>query len=146
MDGVIFYCLDANANGGKPVKIIHARGVFKSGTALLRPVNSDLEEATRHLINRVGKTHPVYVVRVSACCARGRKMYPVYTFVFIPFIFLALLSRALPSSSNSDPGHIAGPPPSPLRYVLSFLIARRTQHFLPSSTRVELWYIIPGSS
>ena len=37
--------------------------------------------------------------------------------------------------------HIAGtPPPSPVRFVPPFysLIARTVQHFLPSSTRVEL--------
>ena len=57
---------------------------------------------------------------------------------FIPFNILALLSPSLPVVTQIR-GHIAArpPPPSPLRYVPSFFIAR-TQHFLPWSTRVEL--------
>ena len=49
---------------------------------------------------------------------------------------------ALPPNSNSDPGsHIGLPsPPSPLRYNnASIFIASRFRHFLPSSTRVELY-------
>ena len=58
---------------------------------------------------------------------------------FIPFIILALLSLpSLPLVAQIR-GRIAGPPPpSSPRHAPSFFIARKTQHFLPSSTRVEL--------
>ena len=61
-----------------------------------------------------------------------------FFFFFIPFIFLVLLSRSLPVVAQTR-GHIAGPPlASPLRYNNALIfIARRIQHFLPSSTRVE---------
>ena len=52
-----------------------------------------------------------------------------------------ILSPSLPVVTQIR-GHIAGPPPSsPLRYNNAFnVIARKKQHFLPSSTRVELHY------
>ena len=63
-----------------------------------------------------------------------------YFGLVIPFIILALLSYSLPVVTQIR-GHIAGPsPPSPLRTVRSFIfIARKIQHFLPWSTRVELY-------
>ena len=58
-----------------------------------------------------------------------------------PHYFYPRTTLALPPSSNSDPGSHSGPS-SPLPtmhgYVPSFFIARRTRHFLPSATRVEL--------
>ena len=58
-------------------------------------------------------------------------------FCSIPFIIFALLSLSL-HSRNSDPGsqsRLFSPLPTT---VLAFIfIARRVQHFLPSSTRVE---------
>ena len=64
----------------------------------------------------------------------------VYTYIFfIPFVILALLSPSLPVPTQIR-GHIAGPPPpSPLRYVPSFLSREECSMFLPSSTRVELY-------
>ena len=63
--------------------------------------------------------------------------YPVHFFFSIPFIILALLSPSLPVVTQIR--SLAGPPPpSPPRYVPSFFIARRTQHFLPLSTSIEL--------
>ena len=45
----------------------------------------------------------------------------VVYFVLHP-IYFPRITLALPLSSNSDPGHLAPlPPPSPLRYVPSFL-------------------------
>ena len=45
---------------------------------------------------------------------------------------------ALPPSSNSDPGSHSGPSsPLPTTVHAFIFIARRSQHFLPSSTRVE---------
>ena len=61
-------------------------------------------------------------------------------------IILALLSHSLPAVPQIR-GHIAGPPPpSPLRYRALIFIARIIQHFLPSSTRVELHqvYLVLG--
>ena len=75
---------------------------------------------------------------------RRQKINNVLNFFFlsIPFIILALLSRSL-SVVAQIRGRIAGPPlPSLLRYVPSFLIARRNQHFLRLSTRVELCELI----
>ena len=47
---------------------------------------------------------------------------------------------ALPPSSNSDPGSHSGPSfPLPTTVRAFIFIARRIQHFLPSSTRVELY-------
>ena len=61
-----------------------------------------------------------------------------FVFFSIPIIILALLSPSLPVVTQIR-GRIAGPssPFSP-RSVPSFFIAIKTQHFLPSSTRVEL--------
>ena len=60
-------------------------------------------------------------------------------FFFIPFIVFALLSLLLPVVPQIR-GHIAGPPPpSPLRYVPSFFMARVIHLHPPSSTRVELY-------
>ena len=70
---------------------------------------------------------------------------PVQSIVFnihppIPFVILALLLPSLLVVTQIR-GHIGGPPPpSPLRYNNAFtFIARRIQHFLPSSTRVDLY-------
>ena len=55
----------------------------------------------------------------------------------IPFIIFALLSLSL-HSRNSDPGsqsRLFSPLPTTVRAFI--FIARRVQHFLPSSTRVE---------
>ena len=81
----------------------------------------------------------------NSACSRGTRNLEFYnrlgTFFFIPFIFLALLSRSLPPSlpvATQIPGHTAGPPPpspSPPRYVplfSSFFIAKILQCFLPS--------------
>ena len=63
----------------------------------------------------------------------------IYTFlslIFIPFIILALLSTSLELRS----GVTYGGPSSPLSTTVRVFvfIARRIQHFLPSSIRVEL--------
>ena len=91
-----------------------------------------------HLAAYLGHWRIVYRL-AHLCCDQA-------FFLRIPFIVLALvLSRSLPVASEIR-GHTAGPPlPSPLRYVPSYLITRRTQHFLPSSTRVELWVRVRGS-
>ena len=59
---------------------------------------------------------------------------------------LALFSCSLPVVTQIRASHRAGPPPppSPLRYNNAFIfIVRIIQHFVPSSTCVELctWYI-----
>ena len=60
------------------------------------------------------------------------------TLFCIPFIILALLLCSIPVVTQI-PGRIAVPsPPSPLRCVCLAYIARIIQHFLASSTRVEL--------
>ena len=58
---------------------------------------------------------------------------------FIPFIILALLSPSVPVAPQIR-RHIVGRRSSPLPITVhAFIsIARRIQHFLPSSTRVEL--------
>ena len=61
----------------------------------------------------------------------------------ILFIILALLSRSSPGVTQIR-GHMSySGPSSPLpTSVLAFIfIARRIQHFLPSSTRVELYLL-----
>ena len=62
----------------------------------------------------------------------------MYIYIFsIPFIIFALLSLSL-HSRNSDPGsqsRLFSPLPTTVRAFI--FIARRVQHFLPSSTRVE---------
>ncbi|CAM9565913.1 unnamed protein product, partial [Laminaria digitata] len=56
----------------------------------------------------------------------------------LPSIVFALLLQLAPFR-NSDPGsHSGRSSPSPLRCMPSCFIARRVQHFLASSTRVEL--------
>ena len=60
-----------------------------------------------------------------------------FIFISIPFIIFALLSLSL-HSRNSDPGsqsRLFSPLPTTVRAFI--FIARRVQHFLPSSTRVE---------
>ena len=59
----------------------------------------------------------------------------------IPFAILSSpFFSLLPPSRNSDPGSHSRlfSHPSPLRFVPCIFIARRIQHFLPSSTRVEV--------
>ena len=64
----------------------------------------------------------------------------IFSFLFIPLIILAPLSRSLPVVSNSDPGSHSGPSASLPTSARAFIfISRRSQHFLPSSTRVELY-------
>ena len=61
----------------------------------------------------------------------------LFLFFSIPFIIFALLSLSL-HSRNSDPGsqsRLFSPLPTTVRAFI--FIARRVQHFLPSSTRVE---------
>ena len=66
------------------------------------------------------------------------KVQPHEPLFFIPFFnTLALLSRSLPVVTQIR-GHIAGPPPPPDYGTCLHFIARRIQHSLPSSTRVEL--------
>ena len=71
------------------------------------------------------------------------RFYFSFSFFFRPIYYLrTILSPSLPVLTQIR-GHIAGrPSPSPLRYVPSFFLARRIQHFLPSSTRVELYYCL----
>ena len=88
------------------------------------------------LDTRLGKWRVTLRPRVL----RGLHVLIGDTFVFpsIPFVILAILSPSLAVVTQIR-GHRAGSlPPSPLRYVPVFFIARRTQlFFLPSSTRVE---------
>ena len=83
-----------------------------------------------------------YIVRVSLHSkVKGASRLPTFVFATPSFTFVVvvLFSTSLSiSSRNSDPGsQIRLLPPSPLRCVPSTSIARRVQHFLPSS-RVEL--------
>ena len=75
----------------------------------------------------------------SSILAPKIRVFPFFFFYFRP-IHYPRSALALPSpSSNPDPGsHSGASSPSPLRYASSFFIARVVQHFLPSSTRVEL--------
>ena len=67
-----------------------------------------------------------------------------YTFLcnifFLHPIYHPRTILALPPSSNSDPGSHSGPssslPTSARAYIFT---ARRIEHFLPSSTRVEFY-------
>ena len=64
--------------------------------------------------------------------------------IFIPFIISHYSSSppALPPSSNSDPGLHSGPSsPLPTTVRAFIFIARIFQHFLPSSTCIEEWFI-----
>ena len=67
----------------------------------------------------------------------------IYFYFSTPFIILPLprtLALLLLPSSNSDPGPHSGPfSPLPTTVHSSIFIARRLEHFLPSSTRVELY-------
>ena len=65
-----------------------------------------------------------------------------YFFFLITNIILALLSPSLPVVTQIRGGIAGSPSSSPPRYVPYFLIARGTQHFLPSSPRVELCWNI----
>ena len=53
------------------------------------------------------------------------------------FMFLTLVPRSFLGITQIWV-HIAGPPPPRTRYAPFFPIARRLQHFLPSSTRIGL--------
>ena len=60
-------------------------------------------------------------------------------FIFFHPIYYPRLTFELPPSSNSDPGSHSGPSSPLSTTVRAFMcFARRTQHFLPSSTCVEL--------
>ena len=73
----------------------------------------------------------------------GRRRLVYFSSLFsIPFIIFALLFLS-PSYTvvTQIRGHIAGSsPPLPLRFVPCIFIARRSQLFVPSSTRVELCF------
>ena len=83
---------------------------------------------------------------VPATGACGRSIRPISCLsapasleIFCHPIYYPRTILALPPSSNSDPGSYSGPSfllPTTVRAFI--FIARRTQHFLPSSTRVEL--------
>ena len=77
----------------------------------------------------------------SICCATIARCC-VLPLVPHPICYLRpSFTYVLPPSSvviTQIRGHIAGYPPPPLRYSSCIFIARRVQHFLPSSTRVEL--------
>ena len=57
----------------------------------------------------------------------------------IPPIYFPRTTLALPPSGNSDPGLHNGPSSSLPTSARAFIIIARRQHFLPSSTRVELY-------
>ena len=62
-------------------------------------------------------------------------------YIFPSHLFSSHYSRAPSQYSNSHPGSRSGRPSSPLSTMvraLSFFITKKTQHFLPSSTRAEL--------
>ena len=62
------------------------------------------------------------------------------TFFFLHPIYHPRTILALPPSSNSDPGSRIGPSSSLPTSARAFIFtARRIEHFLPSSTRVELY-------
>ena len=63
----------------------------------------------------------------------------IYIYYFLRPIYYPRTTRALPPSSNSDPWSDSGPSfPLPTTVRAFNFVARRIQHFLPSSTRVEL--------
>ena len=66
---------------------------------------------------------------------------------FLHPIYYPRTNLALPPSSNSDPGSHSRPSSSLPTSARAFIfIARRSQHFLPSSTRVELYLpTLPGA-
>ena len=99
-------------------------------------------------VGRIGLANAFEVVlRVSGRAPRvgksGNSAAPLFFFFFtIPAYYprTIILSRSLQVAAEIR-GHIAGsPPPSPIRTVRAYIfIARRIQHFLPSSTRLEMY-------
>ena len=76
---------------------------------------------------------------LNSLIPRRIKIHHFFFFFCIPFIILTLLSCSFPVVTQIW-DHIASPSPtSPLRCVPLIFIARIIQHFLPSSTRVELY-------
>ena len=72
---------------------------------------------------------------MGVLCVVPFQYYFLYPIIYHPRTTLALLT-----SKNSNPGSHSGPSSSLPTSVRAFIfIARRSQHFLPSSTRVELY-------
>ena len=71
----------------------------------------------------------------------GSNNIPLQHFFFLhPTVYYPRTTLALPPSSNSDPGSHSGPTSSLPTLARAFIfIARRSQYFLPSSTRVEVY-------
>ena len=66
--------------------------------------------------------------------------FVVYFFLFFHAIYYPRTALALRPSSKSDPGSHSGPSsPLPTTVRAFVFIAKRLQHFLPPSTRVELY-------
>ena len=71
---------------------------------------------------------------------RGVIIYHSNIVFFLHPIHYPCTTLALPPSSNSDAGSPSGPSsPLPTTVRAFIFIASRIQHFLPSSTRVELY-------
>ena len=92
--------------------------------------------------NSTGIRYLVYTITTELLSYRFFSRFSSHVLFFfclfsIPFIIFALLSLSL-HSRNSDPGsqsRLFSPLPTTVRAFI--FIARRVQHFLPSSTRVE---------
>ena len=76
---------------------------------------------------------------------RGNNIPSQLFFFFIPFVILAPLSRSLPAVTQIR-GHIASPPPSPLRHVPSFLSREEVGIFFPRRLASNCTYPSVGRS